>query len=212
MAPESRFPAFAAMLVAIAGQTWVSHSLGFSPVWLFAAVSATLLTASIAIYLSPWKQPSGLMRLLSAGFIGVVVVANAVSTVMLVRGVFVGSRLDAPGLLGTGCVLWAVNIALFALVYWELDGGGPEARAENAQLPDIVFPQQQNADSGLAPDDWQPRFGDYLYVSLTSATAFSPTDALPYTRKAKLAMAVEATMSIAIVAMLVARAVNVARG
>ena len=212
MAPESRVPAFAAALIAIAGQTWVSRSLGFSPVWLFAAVSAALLIASVAIYLSPWDQPSSLMRALSAGLIGVLVVANAVSIVLLVRGVFVGSRLDALGLLGTGCVLWAVNIALFALAYWEIDGGGPEARSTHRQLPDLVFPQQQANGPGLVPEGWQPRFGDYLYVSLTAATAFSPTDALPYTRTAKLVMAAESTMSIAVVAMLVARAVNIAHG
>jgi hypothetical protein len=212
MAPESRVPAFAAALIAIAGQTWVFQRLGFSPVWPFAAVSAALLCASIAIYLSPWKEPSRLLRGLSAGLIGVLVIANAVSIVLLVGGVFLGSRLDALGLLGTGCVLWAVNIALFALAYWEIDGGGPEARAEHKQLPDIVFPQQQDNGPGLVPEGWQPKFGDYLYVALTSATAFSPTDAMPYSRKAKLVMAAEATMSITIVAMLVARAVNIAHG
>jgi uncharacterized membrane protein len=212
MAPESRVPAFAAALIAIAGQTWVFRSLGFSPVWPFPAVSAVLLFASIAIYVSPWDEPSSLMRGLSAGLIGVLVIANAVSIVLLVRGVFLGTSLTALGLLGTGCVLWAVNIALFALAYWEIDGGGPEARTEHEQLPDLVFPQQQANGPGLVPDGWQPGFGDYLYVSLTAATAFSPTDTMPYSRKAKLVMAVEATMSIAIVAMLVARAVNIARG
>jgi uncharacterized membrane protein len=205
-------PAFAAAVLALAGQTWVSYRLGFNPVWLFAAISAVILLASVAIYLSPWEEPSFLMRSLSAGLVGIIVTANAVSIVLLVRGVFLGSSLDALGLLGTGCVLWVVNVALFGLAYWELDGGGPEARSEKEQLPDLVFPQQQANGPGLVPNGWQPRFGDYLYVSLTAATAFSPTDTMPYTRKAKLIMAAEATMSIAIVAMLVARAVNVAHG
>lgn len=101
---------------------------------------------------------------------------------------------------------------MFALAYWELDSGGPETRQSGDRLPDLVFPQQQNNGPGLVPDGWQPRFLDYLYVSLTAATAFSPTDAMPYTRRAKLVMGVESTMSFAIFALFVARAVNVARG
>ena len=213
MAPESRVPAFAAALIAIAGQTWVFRSLGFSPVWPFPAVSAVLLFASIAIYVSPWDEPSSLMRGLSAGLIGVLVIANAVSIVLLVRGVFLGTRLTALGLLGTGCVLWAVNVALFALAYWEIDAGGPEDRASSRDtLPDVVFPQQTADQATLAPAEWAPAFADYLYVSLTASTAFSPTDAMPYTRTAKLLMAVESTISFAIVIMLVARAVNIAKG
>ena len=212
LSPESRAPAFAAAIVAIAGQTWVSRSLGLRPVWVFAAVSAVLLAASIAIYFSPWDQPSALLRWLSAGLIGVLVVANVGSLVLLVHGVFVGSNLTAVDLVAAGCALWAVNVAMFGLAYWELDAGGPEARIRNERLPDLVFPQQQNNGPGLVPDGWQPMFSDYLYVSLTAATAFSPTDAMPYTRQAKLVMAVESTMSFAIFAMLVARAVNIAHG
>ena len=215
MGSESRRPAFVAALVVIAGQTWVFHSLGFRPVWVFAAVSALLLLVSIAIYESPWKQPPHMMRWLSAGLIGLLVVANATSIVLLVRGVFLGSRLDALGLLVTGCALWAVNVAMFSLAYWELDGGGPEARLEphpKRPLPDLVFPQQQANGPNLVPDGWQPMFSDYLYVSLTAATAFSPTDAMPYSREAKLVMGIESTMSFAIFAMLIARAVNVAHG
>jgi uncharacterized membrane protein len=212
MNAESRLPAFAAAFVAIAGQTWVSHSLGLKPAWLFAVVSAVLLLASIGIYYSPWDEPSIVTRWLSAGLIGVLVIANAASIVLLVRGVFVGSSLDAIGLLVTGVALWAVNVAMFALAYWELDGGGPEARMRHDRLPDLVFPQQQDNGPGIVPDGWAPQFSDYLYVSLTAATAFSPTDAMPYARSMKLVMAVESTMSIAIVAMIVARAVNVAKG
>jgi len=212
--PESRYPAFAAALVVIAGQTWVSSSLGLRPVWLFAAASAALLLASVAVYVSPWEQPRSIMRWLSAAILGVLVIANALSLWLLVRGVFVpgSTHLTALGLVLTGCASWAVNVAMFALAFWELDAGGPEARADrrNRPLPDIVFPQQQNNGPGLVPHDWAPTFLDYLYVSLTAATAFSPTDAMPYTRPAKLVMGVESTMCFAIFAMLVARAVNIA--
>jgi hypothetical protein len=105
------------------------------------------------------------------------------------------------------------NVATFALVYWELDGGGPEARSDGyADYPDLVFPQQQADQQGLAPADWKQMFADYLFVSLTSATAFSPTDAMPYTRRAKVVMGTEASICFAVLAMVVARAINIAKG
>ena len=143
------------------------------------------------------------------GLTGVLVAASMVVLVLLIRGVFAGSHLSAGRLFLTGIIFWAVNLAVFALLYWELDGNGPEARAKgDRDYPDLVFPQQQQDQQGLAPADWKPMFADYLFTSLTSAIAFSPTDAMPYSRWAKLAMGVEAVMSMATIAMLVARAMN----
>ena len=141
------------------------------------------------------------------------VIANMVSLVLLVRGVFVGSQLSPPDLLLAAAALWIVNVAVFALIYWKLDGGGPEARADGYRdYPDLVFPQQQRDQQGLAPSDPKPTFPNYLCVSLTSATAFSPTDAMPYSNRAKLGMGVESILSFVIVATLVAGAINIARG
>jgi uncharacterized membrane protein len=212
--PESRWPAFGAAVVVIAGQTWVARSLLLRPVWLFSVISAVLLVASVAVYLPPRTEPSSLMRALAVSLVGVLVIANAVSLVRLVRDVFVGGPQRAPfDLLLVGIVLWVVNITVFAFAYWELDGDGPEARADGyPDYPDLVFPQQQSDQRGLAPADWKPTFPDYLYVSLTAGTAFSPTDAMPYTKRVKLVMGVESTLSFAIAAMIVARAINVAGG
>ena len=212
--PESRWPAFGAALVVIAGQAWVAASLSLRPVWLFPVISAVLLVVSVAVYLPKRTEPSPLMRALAVSLVGILVIANAVSLVELVRNIFVGrSGLGPVGLLLVGIVLWVVNIAIFALVYWELDGDGPEARADGYRdFPDLVFPQQQSDQQGLAPANWKPTFPDYVYVSLTAATAFSPTDTMPYSKRVKFVMGVESTMSLAIVAMIVARAINVARG
>jgi len=212
--PESRWPAFGAAVVVIAGQAWVAVSLTLRPVWLFPAISAFLLLASVAVYLPPRTEPSRLMRALAVSLVGMLVIANAVSLFKLVSNIFVGkSALDPVGLLLVGIVLWVVNITIFAFVYWELDGAGPEARADGYRdFPDLVFPQQQSSQQGLAPADWKPTFPDYLYVSLTAGTAFSPTDAMPYSRRVKLIMGIESTMSLAVVAMIVARAINIARG
>ena len=210
---ESRGSAFVAAGIIIAGQAWLANSLALQPVWLMPVISAALLIASVEEYRSDVDEPSVSMRWFARGVVGMLAIANAVCLVLLVRGIFVGSSLDALGLLLSGVVLWVVNIAVFALAYWEIDGGGPEDRGrDSGKLPDLVFPQQQPDQDGLAADDWTPQFSDYLYVSVTASTAFSPTDAMPYTGTAKLLMALESTVSFAIVVMLVARAVNIAKG
>jgi uncharacterized membrane protein len=210
-APEPRWWAFVAMLVVVTGQWWVSNSLELQPVWLFPAIAALLLLVSVGIYLPARSNPPPVLRRLALGLVAVVVVANAASLALLVQGVFLGSRLSPMSLLVTGLVLWLVNLTNFALLYWEMDGGGPEERAEGYRAyPDLLFVQQQQPGWGV--DDWKPTFADYLYVSLTSATAFSPTDTMPLSKQAKLAMGVESVLSIAILAVLVARAVNVAKG
>jgi len=211
--PESRRPVFVAALVIIAGQAWVAYSLHLRPFWLFPLIATVLLAASIAVYESA-DTPGPVARILSYTLDAVLVIANAVSLVLLVRGVFLGSSLKPTGLLFAGLALWLVNLGVFALLYWELDGGGPEARADGYRdhYPDLVFPQQQADQQGLAPATWKPSFYDYVYVSLTSSIAFSPTDAMPYSKWAKLVMGVESVLSFATLGVLVARAVNIARG
>ena len=210
---ESRWPAFAAVVIIIAGQTWVAASLSLRPVWLYPSIAGVFLLASVAVYIPSRNEPGRALRVLSLGLVAVLVIANVISTVLLVRRVFLGSTLSPQGLLLAGAALWIVTVAVFALIYWELDGGGPEARADGFfEYPDLVFPQQQQDQQGLAPPDWKPTFPDYLYVSLTAATAFSPTDTMPYSRTAKLVMGIESTLAFVIAAMLVARAINIARG
>ena len=210
---ESRGATFLAAVFIIAGQAWLASVLALRPVWLFSVMSGALLIASVAVYRSDRDEPSMAMRWFARGVVGMLALSNAVCLVLLVRGVFSQSGLDPLELLFAGVVLWAVNTAVFALAYWEVDGGGPEDRArDSGRLPDLVFPQQQADQKGLAPEDWAPSFSDYLYVSLTAATAFSPTDVMPYSRTAKLIMGLESTLSFAVAAMLIARAINVAKG
>ena len=106
--------------------------------------------------------------------------------------------------------MWVVNVLLFALWYWQLDGGGPLARpACPPAQRDFLFPQQ--LEPAFADSGWRPLFLDYLYVSFTNATAFSPTDAMPLSRWAKMLMLVESAISLALAVMVVARAVNILR-
>jgi len=211
--PEPRWLAFGTVVLVIASQTWIANSLSLRPVWVLPVVSAILLLASLAVYLPDHEEPSLVLRRLALGLSAVLITTNAISVGLLIRGVFLGSGLDPLRLLLTGLVLWIVNTAVFALAFWEFDGGGPEARSDGCRdYPDFVFPQQQQDQQGLAPADWKPMLLDYIYVSLTAATAFSPTDTMPYTKRAKLLMGAESTIAFTIAAMLVARAVNTAKG
>ena len=107
-------------------------------------------------------------------------------------------------------VIWLTNVIVFGMWYWEFDRGGPAARAQATHYyPDFMFVQMTSPD--MAPPDWEPRFGDYLYLSFTNATAFSPTDVMPLSRWAKGAMALQAGVSIVTVALVIARAVNILR-
>jgi hypothetical protein len=111
-------------------------------------------------------------------------------------------------LLAAAAIVWVSNNIAFALLYWELDSGGAAERAHGLRAhPDLAFPQQLNPD--IAPANWRPRFIDYLYLGFTNATAFSPTDAMPLAPWAKIAMTVQAAISLVVLGLVVARAANI---
>lgn len=209
---ESRWSAFAAIVVVIGAQSWIANSLSLRPVWPYPVVTGVLLLLSLGVYAGK-SEPGRLLRRLSVGLVSILVLSNLAATFWLIRGVFVGPKLGGAGLLLAGVALWVANIAIFALAYWELDGGGPEARALGYDgYPDLVFPQMQGDSRDLIDPDWKPMFPDYLFVAVMTATAFSPTEAMPFTRRVKLVMGTEGVVAFAIFTMLVARAVNVAAG
>ena len=132
------------------------------------------------------------------------------STVQLVADILTaGAQTDsARELLGASSAVWAITVIACALLYFELDGGGAAARAERIpRSPDLAFPQQLNPE--VSPEGWRPRFVDYLYLGLTNATAFSPTDVMPLVPWAKAIMSIQAVTSLVITGLVVARAVNV---
>lgn len=134
-------------------------------------------------------------------------------TVALVAGVnyLVGillakHQIQGEGLLRSAALLWLSNILVFALWYWELDGGGPTKRhATGHQAADFMFPQQENGNDG----SWAPHFLDYVFLAFTGATALSPTDTMPLTRLAKALMMVEALTALLVLSILAGRAVNI---
>jgi uncharacterized membrane protein len=148
-------------------------------------------------------------RIASLGVIAIVSAANAASIVLLVHFLVAGARTDARLLLRAGIHMWCMNVLVFGLWFWQLDGGGPLRRRvprDPVAERDFLFPQQSD-DAGAAR--WQPTFLDYLYLSYTNATAFSPTDAMPLSKWAKMLMLVESAASLLLAIMVVARAVNI---
>jgi hypothetical protein len=150
------------------------------------------------------------LRRISIALVVLLAGVALVSTCILIRDLIVGGKVtEAAGpLLASGAVIWLGNVLVFSLLYWLLDSGGPLARyLHERPYPDFAFTQQQAPE--LAPPDWRPQYHDYLILGLTTSTAFSPTDVLPMTAWAKLTMAVQSIISLTVVGLVIARAVNV---
>jgi hypothetical protein len=153
----------------------------------------------------PW------LRLAVGAVIALITLANLIGAVRLVVDILTNNKLFAShpgGLLAAGAVIWATNVVAFGLWYWDLDRGGAAARAHHPyRNPSFIFPEMQNKD--YAPADWVPRFIDYLSLAFWTATAISPTDTVAIKPWAKLLMMLEASASIVLAALVIARAINV---
>lgn len=179
-------------------------------IWLVVAVPYLCLSATLYLGLGRLVQHDR-RREIVIGLLSLVWVFNVAGVVVLVISLVSPSAVHITGrqLLLSGGAAWLTNAIAFGLAYWELDCGGPVARALTAEprKPDFQFPQDENPQ--LAREGWAPRLWDYFYLSLTNATAFSPTDAMPLTRAAKALMAAESTLSALTVLLVAARAVNI---
>jgi hypothetical protein len=138
--------------------------------------------------------------------IGIVLTIKSL-TVILEAMIYRGGSISALSLLTSAVTVWVMNVMLFSLLYWHLDQGGPSARVRLGARPDFLFAQMTCGERVAA--DWRPSFVDYLFLGFTTATAFSPTDTLPLTSRAKLLMMVQATISLITIGMVAARAINV---
>ncbi|MEA2429117.1 MAG: hypothetical protein QOF37_2745 [Thermoleophilaceae bacterium] len=136
-------------------------------------------------------------------------VTNLVSLGLLINYLLAGGHARSTDLTSGGAVIWVTNLFLFTVWYWVFDRGGPlkPAVERTPVAPDFLFPQM--TDDRYAAPGWKPRFGDYLYVSLTNQTAFSPTDTMPLSLRVKLLMGVQALAAFATVGVILARAVNI---
>jgi hypothetical protein len=207
---EPRWPMAAAVMAAIVLTVLLPRQLRPGPVWLAPSLEGVLLLALIVGDPGRISRRSPILRGLSIGLVSLLVLGGLWSTALLVNELIHGGSLtnSADELLAAGASVWVVNNIAFSLLYWELDGGGAAERLFHPRrYPDIAFPQDLNPH--IAPEGWAPRFVDFLYLGFTNATAFSPTDAMPLAPWAKMAMTLQAVISLVILGLVVARAVNV---
>jgi hypothetical protein len=192
---EPRWPMASAVVAAIVLTILMPDDLRLGPNWLLPFIVSVLLVALIAGDPGRIDRRTALLRTLSVGLIAVLVFSALWSTVVLTDHLINGGKEtdSAEALLEAGSIVWGSNIIAFALLYWELDGGGAAERAHrpSSRSVDLAFPQHMSPE--LAPAHWRPRFIDYLYLGFTNATAFSPTDAMPLAPWAKITMARFAT-------------------
>ena len=199
-----------AVLAAMLLTLLLPSELRLGPRWLLPILEGALLVVLIIGDPGRISKRSSVLRGFSIALVTVLIAQSLWSTARLIEELIVGGpHTNKPGpLLAAAGIVWVSNNIAFALLYWELDSGGAAERAHALRdHPDLAFPQQMNPD--IAPEDWRPRFIDYLYLAFTNATAFSPTDAMPLAPLAKIAMAVQAAISLAVLGLVVARAVNV---
>jgi hypothetical protein len=184
------------------------ESLG-SP-WLVPGIEIALLVALVAADPSTVSGRRRWLRPLSIALVGTLAAAALVSTAVLIAELVRGGKVteSATSLLSSGALIWLGNCLVFGLLYWLLDSGGPYARfVGEREYPDFAFTHQMSPE--LAPPGWRPQYVDYLILGLTTSTAFSPTDVMPMARWAKLTMALQSVISLTVVGLVIARAVNV---
>jgi hypothetical protein len=217
---ETRLPAAIAVLAAIALYALLPETLLILPRFLIPALGVLLLVTLVVINPRRLTRQTRLSRVASLGLVALMGLANNIALVMLLRALLASEVQDGRALLTAALQVWLTNIIVFGLAYWELDRGGPVARTQKprAQLnpADFRFSQDENDDAisevavgSSKRSGWVPALHDYLYVSLTNSTAFSPTDTMPLTGRAKLLMGLECSSALIVSVLVISRGVGI---
>lgn len=194
----------AAVLAAIVLQLLLSSKLVVGPRYLIVGLEVLLLLA-LAVF-GPFKKQlsSYVRRTMAVALIAVITLSNVASLVLVIDSLFTKGDVTGRQLIISGLAIYLTNIIIFGLWYWELDSNGVQGQSADVLPVDFLFPQMS-----MDKVRWNPTFFDYLYVSVTNATAFSPTDTLPLTHRAKLLMTLQSITSLLTIALVAARAVNI---
>jgi hypothetical protein len=217
---ESRWEAAPAVALVIALQVslgLLSRTRGWSlsgvPWWFWLVL---VLPAAVLFVALAWSAPRrqldvlGQRRAAALVLLAIISLGNAIALLALITSLVNGHERSGGELLFKGLTIWGTNVMVFGIGFWEIDGGGPTARrVATGAPPEFQFPQLENPT--LAAPGWHPRLVDYIYVSFTNSIAFSPTDAMPLSRRAKLLMLAESATSAITVLLVAARAVNILR-
>src|SRR3954447_19997583 len=209
---EPRWPVAAALLIFmslnVGLRLWLPGEGSIRIPWLVPAIEALLLVVLLVSHPGAVVRRVAWLRPVAVGLVVVLVLAALWATVLLVSDLIkgVGVTVSPSKLLATGGVVWLGNNISFSLLYWLIDSGGPVARMRQETPVDFAFTQHMSPE--LAPPGWRAVFLDYLHLGFTNATAFSPTDVMPLTHRAKYIMLVQSTVALALFGLVVARAVN----
>ncbi|MGW1640401.1 hypothetical protein [Streptomyces lavendulae] len=208
--PETRWPMALAVIAAAVLTLLLPDDLRLGPRWALPVAEGLLLVALVSGDPLRISRRSAVLRGVSVALVVVLACSTLWSTVRLTDDLIHGGSEtgSASALLLAGSSVWASTVLTFSLLYFELDSGGPAARAHRMpRTPALAFPQQITPE--LAGAQWRPRYIDYLYLGFTNSTAFSPTDVMPLAPWAKSVMTVQSVISLAILGLVIARAVNV---
>lgn len=197
-----------ALAIVSATEGWTTWRFGW---WMWLVpIAAEAAFFVISTFHGPHRAlvEMGIRRQVGIGLLGAASACNAFLVFSVIASLVSGNESSGSHLLLKGGTVWITNVILFGLWFWLFDRGGPVGRlGDHLPPPDFQFPQMENPE--LAPPDWRPHFVDYMYVSFTNSIAFSPTDAMPLNRWAKLLMLFEASLSAMVILLVAARAVNI---
>ncbi|MGW3151802.1 hypothetical protein ACWDG1_45845 [Streptomyces sp. NPDC001177] len=217
---EARLPGVIATLAAIILYLGLPQRLLIAPRYVLPALECLLLVPIVAINPKRLTRQTRVFRVLSLTLVAVIAASNLVALGILVHELVYAGVKDGRSLLVAALQVWLTSIIVFGLAYWELDRGGPVTRtqASRAALPlaDFRFSQDENddavqevADGASGSSDWVPTLMDYLYVSVTNSTAFSPTDTMPLSTRAKIMMSIQSVSALVTSLLVIARAVSI---
>jgi uncharacterized membrane protein len=204
-AAEHRWPALIAIAIAVVVYAFLPPNIEIVPRWVVPGIAALLLIPLTILNPTRFTRETTWSRWLSIGLAFGLAIVNQVEVLRIVIQLAEGST-DAAFVLLTALQVWVTDVIAFALIYWELDRSGPFARrmGSRPQPPDFRFPQEEDGTTS-----WRPAFFDYAYFSLSNQMAFSPTDVMPLTMRAKALMGFQAFSGFVLLALVIARAVNI---
>ncbi|MEP6480551.1 MAG: hypothetical protein ABJA94_00920 [Rhodoglobus sp.] len=206
---EDRLPVSIVTVLALVVYFFLPSPFGILPTWLVPAIGLAAITPLVIFNPRQLNRQQAWTRWIGVGFAIGLTIVNQVYVVAIIHELINGA-VSGPGVLLTAAGVWTTDVIAFSLVYWELDKGGPVARRieglNDDARQDFRFPQQDNT---VGVEGWMPEFFDYAYFTLSNMMAFSPTDVMPLTRRAKGLMAFQALTGFVILALVISRAVNI---
>jgi len=207
---EPRWPVVLAIVAVIGLLALLPGRIRLFPIWATYAIGAAVLVPIVAVGLTAararWRRVERMVTLFFV-VVALVTLANLANLI----GAMMRRPADISGmqLFASSIAVWVTNVLMFSLLYWQMDRSTPEARVNNADTkPDWLFPQE-GAPAEDVPPGWRPTFVDYLFLGYSTATAFSTTDVMPLTSRAKMLMMLESMISLATIVVVAARAINI---